>query len=108
MRWSFAAGVMLLLAGNPVAAQDAVALEKRGEELAARHCSMCHAIGRTGMSPHAEAVLFRTLSRKYPVESLEEALAEGMVAGHPDMPEVKLSAGDVGAFIAYLNAIQER
>jgi mono/diheme cytochrome c family protein len=108
MKGSSAAAVMLLLATSPASAQDTAALEKRGGDLVARHCSMCHATGRTGMSPHAEAAPFRTLGRKYPIESLEEALGEGLVAGHPDMPEVKFSGPDVGAIIAYLNAIQER
>ena len=73
-----------------------------------RHCSGCHAIGRSGASPHPEAPPFRILSRRYPIEALEEALGEGMVSGHPDMPEFPFSAGDVGAIVAYLNSIQER
>ena len=38
---------------------------------------------------------------------LEEALAEGLVTGHPDMPEFQFEARDVGAIIAYLNSIQQ-
>jgi cytochrome c len=69
---------------------------------------MCHATGRTGMSPHAEAPAFRTLGRKYPISSLEEALGEGILSGHPEMSEMKFPSGDVGAIIAYLTSIQER
>jgi cytochrome c len=81
---------------------------RRGEALLTRHCAMCHAIGRTGASTHPQAPAFRTLSRRYKIEALEEALGEGIISGHPDMPEFRFSAGDVGAVIAYLEAIQER
>jgi hypothetical protein len=29
---------------------------------------------------------FRTLHERYPVENLEEPLAEGIISGHPSMP----------------------
>ncbi len=107
MKSSVAAVLILWLGGSAAWAQEAATPEKQGEELVARHCSMCHAIGRTGMSPHAEAVPFRYLSRKYPVASLQEALGEGLVAGHPEMPEAKFTPDQVGAIIAYLESIQE-
>jgi cytochrome c len=52
--------------------------------------------------------LFRALSKRYPIESLEEALGEGIISGHPDMPEFKFSGEDVGAIVIYLKSIQER
>jgi hypothetical protein len=52
--------------------------------------------------------LFRTLAKRYPIESLEEALGEGLISGHPDMPEFKFEGDDVGAIIAYLKSIQDR
>jgi cytochrome c len=70
-------------------------------------CSRCHAIDRTGASPHPEAPPFRTLGTRYPIESLAEALAEGLVTGHPDMPEFMFKVQDVGAILAYLNSIQD-
>ena len=51
---------------------------------------------------------FRTLGQRYPVEYLEEALGEGFMSGHPDMPEFTFDADDVGAIIAYLKSIQQR
>ncbi len=36
------------------------------------------------------------------------AQAQGIVAGHTDMPEIRFSGEDVGAVIAYLKSIQER
>ena len=47
------------------------------------------------------------LGQRYPVESLEEALGEGILSGHPDMPEFRFPANDVGAIVAYLKSIQE-
>jgi mono/diheme cytochrome c family protein len=81
---------------------------KLGETLLTRDCSRCHAVGRTGASPYAGAPAFRTLGQRYPVESLEEALGEGIMSGHPDMPEFNFDADQVGAIIDYLNSIQTR
>lgn len=81
---------------------------KRGEELLTKNCAPCHAIGVTGASPRKEAPPFRTLGQRYPVEQLEEALAEGIISGHPDMPEFSFDADDVGAIIVYLKSIQQR
>lgn len=92
----------------PAAAQPAQDDPKRGEALLTRDCASCHAVGRTGESPHKFAPAFRTLGQRYPIESLEEALGEGIMSGHPDMPEFKFDAEDVGAIIAYLKSIQQR
>ncbi|MEX0752421.1 MAG: cytochrome c [Xanthobacteraceae bacterium] len=91
----------------PVAAQETES-QKRGETLVTTYCGGCHAVGRSGESTHREAPPFRTLGRRYPIESLEEALGEGIVSGHPDMPEFVFKAPDVGAIVAYLKSIQER
>jgi mono/diheme cytochrome c family protein len=80
---------------------------KRGEQLLQRDCAKCHAVGKSGDSPRKEAPPFRTLGQRYPIESLEESLGEGIMSGHPDMPEFSFDADDVGAIIAYLNSIQQ-
>jgi cytochrome c len=100
-------GAVLAFAATAAAAQDAAAL-KRGEALLARNCSRCHATARTGASPHPQAPAFRTLGKRYPIESLEEALGEGIISGHPDMPEFIFESNEVGVIIAYLKSIQER
>ena len=93
-----------LFSTSVFAAEDeAVAL---GRKIAEAACAPCHAIGTTGPSPKAEAPLFRELGRKYPVEQLEETLAEGVVVGHPGMPQVKMREGEIAAFIAFLKTIQ--
>jgi cytochrome c len=98
----------MVLVGLPALAQDRAQPERRGQALLAKNCSRCHAISRTGASPHPEAPPFRTLSRKYPIEGLAEALAEGIFVGHPDMPEFIFEADEVGAILAYLKSIQDR
>lgn len=80
---------------------------ERGRAIAQTHCSTCHAIGAVGESGAPEAPPFRTLSRNYRVETLEEALAEGISVGHPAMPAFAFEPDDVDALIEYLQSIQE-
>jgi len=94
----------VLLAGPSQADDDL----KLGEQLLQDNCAQCHAVGRTGASPNAAAPAFRTLGQRYPIDSLEEALGEGILSGHPDMPEMSFDADEVGAIIAYLKSIQQR
>ena len=102
------AALATLLAVTPFAARSDEALtqaEQRGLAFVRANCSRCHAIGKTGASPLAEAPPFRTLHRHYPIEDLEEPLAEGIVTGHPAMPEFQLDPGQVGDVIAYLKSL---
>lgn len=98
----------LLLAGSACLAHAQQSPEARGEALLSQHCAMCHAVGRVGTSPHSMAPAFRTLGQRYPIESLQEALGEGLLSGHPDMPEFAFEPQDVGAIIRYLQSIQQR
>ncbi len=77
-----------------------------GRALARQHCSSCHAIGASDQSRMRDAIPFRDLSDLYPVEGLAEALVEGLMTGHPDMPEFKFSTPAANDFIAYLDSIQ--
>ena len=95
------------MAGPEAIAQDSNGIEQRGRALVEMHCSRCHAIDPTGASSHPEAPPLRTLGTRYPIDSLAEALAEGLVTGHPDMPEFVFDVRDVGAILAYLKSIQD-
>ncbi len=79
-----------------------------GRAMAQKLCARCHAIGPVGDSPQAEAPPFRTFSSKYPIDSLAEAFAEGIVVGHPDMPEFKFEPDEIDALLAYLDSIQSK
>jgi cytochrome c len=98
------AALPLLISIDLAAAEDL----KHGEALLTRHCGTCHAVGRAGESTQKDAPAFRTLGQRYPVESLEEALGEGFMSGHPDMPEYDFEAADVGDIIAYMKSIQRK
>ncbi len=81
-------------------------LIEAGRGIAKKQCLECHAIGKKGKSTHKEAPPFRTFSQKWPVEVLEESLAEGIMTGHNDMPEVQMSPEEITAFIAYLKSLE--
>ena len=70
------------------------------------NCARCHAIGRTGDNPLPIAPPFRTLHTHYPVENLAEALAEGIMVGHPTMPEFRLDPYQIENLIAYLKTLE--
>ena len=70
--------VVGLVSITPAAWAQDDAQVARGKTLLEANCARCHAIGLTDKSTHPSAPAFRTLSRLYPVESLEEALAEGI------------------------------
>lgn len=92
----------------PVAAPyptDATTLAE-GQEMAEIMCGLCHATGTSDPSPMADAPAFRDISKLYPVEYLEESLAEGIVAGHDQMPEIEFSPEEIDAFLGYLISIQ--
>jgi cytochrome c len=80
--------------------------EQRGQNLARANCSRCHAIDKASESPLKLAPPFRTLHLRYPVESLEEPLAEGIVTGHQNMPEFRFARDQIGDFIAFLKSLE--
>jgi len=79
---------------------------RRGKAFAQTNCSQCHSIDRTTRSPRTAAPPFRTLHKQYPVETLEDALGEGLSTGHPRMPEFRLDPGQVGDFISFLKSLE--
>ena len=103
MRATWALVMVWVLAASPAAAQEAAA----GRVLVKTYCAGCHAIERTGSSPYPAAPPFRTLNEKYDVEGLSEALVEGLVSGHPDMPEYAFDPAEAAAIVAYLKSLEE-
>ena len=77
-----------------------------GQQLVQARCAACHAIGPTGASPRPNAPPFRDLHKHYPVDQLAEALAEGIVTGHPDMPVVAFDEAQVASVVAYLRSLE--
>jgi cytochrome c len=104
----FLSGVTLLFcicAVDASMAQSSPA-EQRGRVFARTNCAQCHSIDPAGPSPLSAAPPFRDLHKRYPVESLEEALAEGIRTGHPSMPEFRLEPDQIGDLIAFLKSLE--
>ncbi len=104
-----AGGVFLLLATALARSQQAAAQPvspvARGEALAQRLCANCHAITPQGASPHQQAPPFRELPKRYPVAHLAEALAEGIVVAHKDMPQFTLDPPEIDALLSFMESL---
>ena len=68
--------------------------------------SACHAVGKSGESPHVGAPPFRALDRRVELDSFTERLREGLMSGHPDMPTFRFTREDARALLMYLRSIQ--
>lgn len=79
---------------------------QRGLTFARANCATCHAIDRSSESLLKAAPPFRSLHKRYPVEALAEALAEGISTGHPAMPEFSLEPREIGDLIAFLKTLE--
>ena len=77
-----------------------------GHELLSKNCARCHAIDMAGASPLAKAPPFREVVKRYDPAYLEEALAEGIVTGHNEMPEFSFEPEQIAAIIAYLSTLK--
>jgi mono/diheme cytochrome c family protein len=93
----------LLLVSPALAAPTA---EQRGKAYARANCARCHAIDRRSESPLKIAPPFRTLHRRYAIDSLEEALAEGIYTGHADMPAFELEPDQIHDLLSYLKTLE--
>jgi mono/diheme cytochrome c family protein len=78
----------------------------QGRRLASLYCAKCHAIDKVSPSPLTIAPPFRTLHERYPVENLQEALAEGIVVGHPTMPQFRFEPDQISDFLAFLKTLE--
>lgn len=77
-----------------------------GHTLLRENCARCHAIDATGLSADRKAPPFREVVKKYDPAALEEALAEGIVTGHNNMPEFEFEPDQIAAIIAYLDTLK--
>lgn len=104
---TIARSAALLLAACSILTLPAKASNvEQGRRLARVHCARCHAIDKVSPSPLAIAPPFRTLHKRYPVETLQEALAEGIVTGHPAMPEFRFEPDQINDFLLFLKTLE--
>ncbi|HMJ42773.1 MAG TPA: cytochrome c [Pseudolabrys sp.] len=95
--------VTLMLLTPALAASPA---EQRGKTFALTNCARCHSIDRITQSPLKIAPPFRSLHNRYPVETLAEALAEGINTGHPTMPEFQLEPDQIHDLLSYMKSLE--
>jgi cytochrome c len=94
---------ILMLMTPALAASPA---EQRGKTFALNNCARCHSIDRVTESPLRLAPPFRTLHNRYPIDSLAEALAEGIYTGHPAMPAFELDPDQIHDLLSYLKSLE--
>lgn len=80
--------------------------EQRGKTFALNNCARCHAIDKVSPSPLKIAPPFRILHNRYPIETIAEALAEGIQTGHPTMPMFQLDPDQIHDLLAYLKTLE--
>ena len=104
----YAAALLLSMTGlaGAAEAQGLNPAEQRGMNFVRTNCARCHAIDKVSPSPLKIAPPFRELHRRYPVETLQEAFAEGIVTAHPTMPEFRLDPGNIVDVIAFLKTLE--
>lgn len=96
-----------LVAVAPLAAALAQAAPPQdGRALLETNCARCHAVSGVGPSPLPKAPTMREVARKYNPDNLGEALAEGIVTGHPEMPEFVFEPDEIAAIIDYLRGLR--
>src|SRR5262245_4665504 len=100
--------VLFLFAAAAVLATGALCqslLRERGQAIAQKHCARCHAIDDVSDSPMGLAPPFRDLSKRYAIENLAEALAEGIVTGHPAMPHFTFEPREIDALLTFMGSL---
>ena len=86
-------GFALLMMSPAMAVSPA---EQCGKTYALTNCARCHSIDPP----------FRTLHLRYPVETLGEALAEGIETGHPTMPAFQIDPDQIHDLLSYLKSLE--
>lgn len=81
---------------------------QEGHALVTMYCSDCHATEATGDSLLPIAPPFRELYLRYDVELLSEALVEGIVTAHPEMPQFEFDPDQAAAIVAYLKTLEPK
>lgn len=101
--------VFLTTSASLAAEEDAAAKDHvdAGRGIAVSICGECHAVLPAGDSPFEPAPPFRNIVKQWPVESLAEALAEGIVVGHKAMPEFQFGPEALTDMLAYFTWLKK-
>jgi mono/diheme cytochrome c family protein len=95
--------ITLLMISTAMAASPA---ERRGRAFAKANCVRCHSIDRTSQSRLDRAPPFRILHKRYPIETLAEAFAEGIYTGHAAMPAFELDPDQINDLLSFLKSLE--
>lgn len=108
MAWirAYIAVLLMAAAAGSASAESISPAAQRGLNFVRANCARCHATDRVSPSPLAIAPPFRELHKRYPVESLQEAFAEGIQTGHQNMPEFRLGPDQIGDVIAFFKTLE--
>ncbi|WP_309644308.1 c-type cytochrome [Phenylobacterium sp.] len=104
----FRPAALLVAAQGAGPEQDPAGSMELGRRIVESKCGRCHGIGASDASLHPVAPALRDLSERYDVEALGESLAEGILTGHPDMPEFRFEAPEIESILRYLKSLQLR
>jgi cytochrome c len=102
--------VLIALAASALSIAEAGAqtpAAQRGLNYVRANCARCHAIDKVSESPLKIAPPFRTLHLRYPIDSLQEAFAEGIQTGHPTMPVFRLELDQISDVMAFLKTLEK-
>jgi cytochrome c len=95
---------LIAIAGSAFA-QQGPASPQRGHELAVRLCTNCHAIDRETSGPmRADIPSFPAIANR--PGATAEHLAGRIIAPHPAMPGVPLTAAEIRDIVAYIVALK--
>src|SRR4051812_23755512 len=98
--------MVMFIAANPVGVPaSAKSPLEEGRALAEANCARCHNLEKAGESPYALAPPFREIAKMYRATDLEEALVEGIVVGHPAMPEFEMTGEQGAAVAAFIDSL---
>lgn len=111
-RFARTGGVVTLVASALLqpsigAASEYSEVWQRGHAIAKKKCAVCHAISSKDASPHKDAPPFRDIAKRYAVEGLAEALAEGITVGHPDMPEFVFPPEEISELLTFMDSFSQ-
>jgi mono/diheme cytochrome c family protein len=98
------ASMFLLLMAGDARAQIAAPDAPKGHELAARLCSVCHAVTPGSASGRPDVPSFAVIA-KLP-NLTPERLVGAIILPHPPMPGVPLTTAEIRDIVAYIMSLR--
>ena len=99
-------GCLVITLAMTTTASTLTPAEQRGRNFVTTNCARCHSVDKATPSPLKIAPPFRELHLRYPIETLQESLAEGISTGHPAMPVFRLDPDQINDVLSYLKSLE--